>query len=259
MKTKLLTLSVILLLLLTSCVTTHDLIYLQNKSNTTENQIVPAIKPYRLQVNDILAITIKTLDDKLDEMFSNSKSTAVQTVENMYFSGYTVDDHGNVRLPILGEVNVLGNTVEEARIKIETKLLTDYFKKEAQLFVNVKLAGFRYAVNGEVINPGTKVSFQDRVNIIEALSNAGDISMVGDRKDVKVLRQYPGGIQTYSIDLTDAAAVNSPVFYLQPNDLIYVKPLKQKSWGTGGTGRETLTTLITSLSLVTTLFLLLKN
>lgn len=259
MKTKLLTLSVILLMLLTSCVPTHDLIYLNNNSKSNENQILPTSIPYRLQVNDILAITIKTLDEKLVEIFNTSKSTGLPTVENMYYNGYTVDDHGNLRLPILGEINVLGNTVEEVRIKIENKLLTDYFKKESQLFVNVKLAGFRYAVNGEVNSPGTKVSFQDRVNIIEALANAGDITMVGDRKDVKVMRQYPGGIQTYSIDLTDAAAMGSPVFYLQPNDLIYIKPLKQKSWGTGGTGRETLTTLITSLSLVTTLFLLLKN
>ena len=259
MKTKLMTFSVFLLLLFSSCVPTNDLTYLQNKSPKVENQVVEAAKPYRLQVNDVVSITIKALDEKLVEIFSLTKSTVSPTIENVYFNGYTVDDHGNIRLPILGEVNVLGNTVEEARIKVESKLLNEYFKKEAQLFVSIKLAGFRFAANGEVNNPGSKVLYQDRVNIIEALSNAGDITMVGDRKDVKVLRQYPGGIQTYSIDLTDAAAMGSPVFYLQPNDLIYVKPLKQKSWGTGGTGRETLTTLITSLSLVATLFILLKN
>lgn len=259
MKTKLLTFSVFLLLMLTSCVSTEDLTYLRNKSPKIENQVIEAAKPYRLQVNDVVTVNIKTVDEKLVEIFNSNKSTVSPTVENVYFSGYTVDDHGNIRLPVLGEINVLGNTVEEARIKVETKLLSDYFKKEAQLFVSVKLAGFRFAANGEVNSPGSKVLYQDRVNILEALANVGDITITGDRKDVKVLRQFPGGIKTYSIDLTDANAIYSPVFFLQPNDLIYVKPLKQKSWGTGGTGKESLATIITALSLVTTIFLILKN
>ena len=259
MKTKLLTFSVFLLLMLTSCVSTQDLTYLQNKSPKIENQVIEAAKPYRLQVNDVVTVNIKTVDEKLVEIFNSNKSTVSPTIENVYFNGYTVDDHGNIRLPVLGDLNVLGNTVEEARVKVESKLMSDYFKKEAQLYVSVKLAGFRFAANGEVNNPGSRVLYQDRVNILEALANVGDITMTGDRKDVKVLRQFPGGIKTYSIDLTDANAVYSPVFLLQPNDLIYVKPLKQKSWGTGGTGRESLATIITSLSLITTIFLILKN
>ena len=94
---------------------------------------------------------------------------------------------------------------------------------------------------------------------MEAIANAGDITVTGDRKDVKVIRTFPQGSETFSIDLTSDKAVNSPCFYLQPNDYIYVKPLKQKTWGTGKTGIESLTTIITILSLATTTFLLLKN
>jgi polysaccharide export outer membrane protein len=159
----------------------------------------------------------------------------------------------------LGEVNVLGSTLEEVRKKIETELLNQYFKKEAELFVTVKLAGFRYTVNGEVGNPGSKVLYQDRVNIFEAIANSGDITIVGDRKDVKIMRQFPSGTEIFSIDLTDGKAMTSPYFYLQPNDYVYIKPLKQKSWGTGKTGVESLGTIITILSLATTTFLLLKN
>lgn len=252
----------LLSLLLTSCVPTQDLIYLQNKENTA-NTAVNEIKnkPYRLQTNDVLSISIKAIDSKLVQIFTNPTNQDQTSSSNdvLYFNGYMVDDHGNIRMPILGEINVLGFTVEETRKKIEEKLLSDYFKKEAEIFVTVKLAGFHYTVNGEVSNPGTKILYQERVNIMEAIANSGDINITGDRKDVKIMRQFPHGTEIYSIDLTDSKALQSPYFYLQPNDYVYIKPLKQKSWGTGKTGVESLGTIITILSLATTTFLLLKN
>lgn len=247
-------------LLSTSCVPNKDLIYLQENKNTAIQNVNEVVsKPYRLQVNDVIRIDIKALDPKLVEIFNSGKEKIAETSESLYFLGYTVDDHGNIRMPILGEMNVLGYTVDEVRKKIEAQLLADYFKKEAEIFVNVRLAGFRYTVNGEVFNPGSNVLYQEKVTILEAIANAGDITVVGDRKDVKVMRQNPQGIETLSIDLTDASALQSPCFYLQPGDYIYVKPLKQKSWGTGKTGIESLGTIITILSLATTTFLLLKN
>lgn len=249
-------------ILFTSCVPTQDLIYLQNKGNADSNPInVVPTKPYRLQVNDVIQVTIKALDPKLVEIFSSNISQLQQspTAESLYFNGYAIDDHGNIRMPVLGEVNVLGNTVEETREKVEKMLLQDHFKKEAGIFVNVKLAGFRYTVNGEVQSPGSKILYQEKVNVLEAIANSGDITVTGDRKDVKVIRQFPQGAETFSIDLTDSKATQSPCYYLQPNDYVYVKPLKQKTWGTGKTGIESLSTIITILSLATTTFLLLKN
>jgi polysaccharide export outer membrane protein len=123
----------------------------------------------------------------------------------------------------------------------------------------VKLAGFRYTINGEVGSTGTKMLFQEHVNIMEAIANAGDITITGNRKAVTVIRQSPTGVQMQDIDLTDINVMKSPYYYLQPNDYIYVKPVKQKSWGTGKTGIESVTTIITVLSLATTVFLLLKN
>lgn len=260
MNNRLLYILFIIGLLFTSCVPSKDLIYLQDKGNS-KNEIVnqSTVKPYRLQTNDILSINIKALDSRLVDMFNGGAAQADKSSEGLYFSGYTIDDHGNIRVPVLGEINVLGFTVEEVRKNIELKLLTDYFKQEAQIFVNVKLAGFRYTINGEVGSTGTKLLYQEKVNILEAIANSGDITVTGDRKDVKVIRQFPQGAETFSIDLTDLNAMKSNVYYLQPNDYIYVKPLKQKTWGTGKTGIESLGTIITILSLATTTFLLLKN
>ena len=93
---------------------------------------------------------------------------------------------------------------------------------------------------------------------MEALANAGDITMTGNRKAVTILRQLPQGSELHEIDLTNIKAIESPYFYVQPNDFIYVKPLKQKSWGTGKTGLESISTVLTLLTLITTTFILLK-
>lgn len=249
-------------LLSASCVPTKDLIYLQKKDNTdTINVINPIVsKPYRVQSNDILIITIKALDPKLVAIFE--PTTEVQTAKSemgSYFDGFIVDDHGNIRMPILGEVNVLGFTLEEVRQNVEKKLLEEYFNKEANIFVTVKLSGLRYTINGEVESPGTKVLYQEKATIMEAIANSGDITVTGDRHAVVVIRKMPHGTEMHEIDLTDVKAMQSPYYYIQSNDYIYVKPLKQKAWGTGKTGIESLTTIITVLTLVTTTLLLLRN
>lgn len=247
-------------LMLSSCVPSKDLIYLQKKNSNTKDVIATVgVTPYRLQVNDVLSITINAIEPKLVAIFNSDSGSSGLSEQSLYFKGYSVDDHGNIRMPILGEVNVLALTTDEVRQKVEKLLLQDHFKSEAGIFVSVKLAGFRYTIIGEINAPGTKSLNQDKVSILEAIANSGDISVVGDRKDVVIMRQFPQGIETYSIDLTDYNALKSPYFYLQPNDYVYIKPLKQKTWGTGKTGIESLSSLITVLSLVTTTFLLLKK
>ncbi|MGL5111682.1 MAG: polysaccharide biosynthesis/export family protein [Flavobacterium sp.] len=253
-------------LLFVSCIPLKDLTYLQQKEEESPEKAIMTIasKPYRLQTNDVLSVNLKAIDPKLVAIFNASSSDGDQNLNQnsesgLYFSGFRVDDHGNIRMPILGEINVLGFTLEEVRLKIEKQLLEEYFNKEANLFVTVKLSGFRYTINGEVGSTGTKTLFQERVNILEAIANSGDITMVGNRKEVTIMRNSPTGVTLHDVDLTDRNVINSPYYYLQPNDYIYVKPLRQKSWGTGKTGIESLGTIITLLSLVTTTYLLLKN
>ncbi|MES2852814.1 MAG: polysaccharide biosynthesis/export family protein [Bacteroidota bacterium] len=249
--------------LFSSCIPTQDLIYLQKKNNSDGETMIAAVesKPYRLQTNDVLSITIKAIDPKLVAIFSpsNDGGAGGKSESGLYFDGFTVDDHGNIRIPVLGELNVIGYTLDEIRVRVEKQLLAEYFNKEANIFVTVKLAGFRYVINGEIGSTGTKTLFQEQVTIMEAIANSGDITITGDRKAVTIMRKTPTGVQMHDLDLTDINVMQSPYFYLQPNDYIYVKPLKQKTWGTGKTGIESLGTIITLLSLATTTFLLLKN
>lgn len=258
---------ILLISIVSSCIPNKDLVYLQNKNGTEHSiEIDQAFsKPYKVQVNDILSINIKALDQRLVEMFNPSSSQGQQqgqlmmSQNGLYFNGFTVDDHGNIRVPVLGEVNVLGFTVDEIRKTIEKRLLDEYFKAEARLFVNVKLAGLRYTINGEIGSPGTNFLYQDSATIMEAIANSGDITMTGNRKKVQVIRKTPHGYETHYLDLTDSRSMKSPYFYVQPNDYIYIKPLPQKSWGTGTTGMQTVGTIITALSLITTTILLSRN
>lgn len=248
-----------LVLFTASCVPTKELLYLQDNKNGNDTLIMNEIvkKPYRIQSNDVLVINIKTIDAELTEMFRVSQGNRNIVNEQItYFEGFNVDDHGNIRIPILGDVRVLGNTTEEVRMTIEKRLLEEYFNAEVSLFVTVKLAGIRYTINGEVRSPGTNIIYNDRATIMDAIATSGDITMTGDRKNVIIVRQYPHGVEMHTINLLDKKALESPYYYIQPNDFILINPLKQKSWGTGTTGIQTLSTVISALSLVTSIIIL---
>lgn len=263
MKRFLLVMGLILNSLLTSCIPHKDIVYLQNKEVATDpgQLMIEQQKPYRVQINDILNVRVKSIDQKSVNILNpiGEGSLNASSSERAYFDGFTVDMHGNIRIPSLGEINVLGFTTAEIETMVETKLLDEQFKETANIFVTVKLAGLRYSANGEVGSPGTQVLFQERVNIFQAIANVGEIPVTGDRKDVMIIRQYPQGQQIHHLDLTDVNVMNSPYYYIQPNDMIYVKPLKQKTWGTGTTGRETLTTIVSVVSLLTTTILLITR
>jgi polysaccharide export outer membrane protein len=248
---------------LSSCVPNKDLIYLQGKPipNKEIHKINNA--PYKLQVNDIITIDIKADKEDFVKLFLKSDTPAQGGGQNQsqsagYFSGYTVDRHGNIRMPYFGEINVLGYTTREVRAKIEEKL-SSYLEKGVDYFVTVKLDGIKYTVMGEVGSPGPKVIYQNQLSILDAITNSGDITVTGNRKKVEVLRFTPTGTYKYEIDLTKIDAINSEIFFIKPNDYINVMPLRQKSWGTGTTGLQSITTIVSIFTLVTSTILIVRG
>ena len=232
---------------------TKRLKYLQE----TDVDVEPAIaveriqKPYRIQTNDLLSIRVKALDQELVGMFNpiGEENPNATGEERLYYDGFLVSEQGTIRVPTLGKVYVLGLTVDEVREKIEEALLDKYFKEEANVFVTVKLAGIRYTTIGE-IGAGSQVIYKEQVTIMEAIANAGDISEYGDRTDVVIVRQYPGGEKRHHIDLTSMEAMKSPYYYIQPNDLIIVNPLPQKALGLGTTGLSAFQTIASVMALL---------
>lgn len=253
---------ILLCVFVSSCVTNKDVVYLQEDNRIEGDSILlnEVAKPYRVQVGDILRISVKALDKELTEIFDPSDLGGQdQGQSGLYFTGFTIDLHGKIEFPILGEINVLGRTLEDIEDKVEFLLLEKYFKKTAEIFVTVKLPGLNYSVVGEVKGGGSKVLFKERVNIIEAITNAGDILSTGDRKDVLIIRQYPNGQKIHHINLTSIDAMRSPYYYIQPNDMILVKPLKRKSLGAGQTAVQTISTMASLLSVLISTYFLTKN
>ncbi|MEH6408748.1 MAG: polysaccharide biosynthesis/export family protein [Leeuwenhoekiella sp.] len=250
----------ILCVCFTSCIPTKDLTYLQESGTSRDSLISVNLQqqPYRVQINDVLSIRVKALDQQLVELFnpSSSAETTNNLDEGYYYDGFAVDRHGKIRVPTLGEISVLGYTVEEIREMIEKMLLKDYFTEEANIFVTVKLAGIKYTIAGEINAPGTKVELTEQLSLMQAIANSGDILLTGDRKDVVIIRQYPGGQRVHHIDLTSIEAMKSPYYYIQPNDLILVNPIPQKSLGSGTTGLQSFTTILSIVTALTTAILL---
>ena len=257
---KKLILSLILLSLFSSCVSNKQLTYFQGEPVTNEEIRKLNNLPYRLQVNDILYINIKAENKDIVSMFTTSQSSgnASGGGGSLYLSGYSVDRHGNIRMPYIGEISVLGYTADETRVKIEKELST-YFKNLEKIFVTVKLQGIQFVITGEIGSPGTKNLQQNQVTIIDAVANSGDVSIVGDRQNILVIRNSMDGVKKYTLDLTKIEVFDSENFYVQPNDIIYVPPLKQKSWGTGTNGIQTFSTIVSIFSFVTSSVLLIKS
>lgn len=250
---------VFVLCFLSSCIPAKKLTYFQGEPATKSELYRLNNEPYRLQVNDILYIDIKAENPEIVSLFKNSETTSTtQGGEGLYFTGYTIDRHGNIRIPYIGDLNVLGYTEKEVRQKIESEL-TKYVKKVESLFVTVKLAGINFVITGEVGSPGTINLSQNEVTIVDAIANAGDVTTFGDRENIVVVRKTIDGVKKYKINLLEIALFDSDNFYVKPNDVIYVAPLKRKTWGFGATGFQTFTTLVTVFSFVTTTILLINT
>jgi len=250
-------------LIFNSCVPQKDLVYLQDKGTDSSSlpQVIEQQKPYRVQINDILNIRIKVLDQENATIFNptGEGELTASPQERAYFDGFIVDLRGNIKIPQLGDFQVLNLTTESIEDLVKKRLLEKEFNEFAQIFVTVKLAGLRYTTLGEIGSTGSQVIFQERATILEAIANAGDIPVEGNKKSVRILRQYPHGQEIHRLDLTDIAVMNSPYYYIQPNDIIIVDPLVQKSLGTGTNGLQTLTTILGAVTVITSTILIIDR
>lgn len=251
----------ILVILGSSCVSTTKLTYLQDKEGEPLELDTAGYQKlrrsyYKVQVNDLLDVRFRSFNEEVDRFFnlqSNQSTNMGMGGGNagrggnpqIYFNGYTVNSAGKLKLPVIGEIYVNGLTIEEIEAKLD-KLLLEYFNED-QVFVKVRLAGIKYTVIGE-INSGQYFLYQNEANVLEALANAGGVDFLGNRYAVQIVRMHPEGIKYYEVDLTDKRVISDPLFFIQPNDIINIRPLKQRSWGIGETGFQTFLSLIGAIS-----------
>lgn len=250
-----------LVLLGSSCVRNKDYIYLQSKVQTDSIFVAYSkIPEYLVQYNDVLRITIKSIDPKVTDLFNLYGNVnpmfggggVQQTGDPFYMIGYPVDDSGLINLPVIGKIYVRGYTVDQITHIIQKEV--DRYLNGA--YVNVQIGGIRYAVLGEVSRPGKFTVLQNRLTIFEAIAQAGDLNTVANRHEVQIIRQFPDGAQVVKLDLTSRDIIQSPYYFVRPNDVIYVQPLKARELGTGLTAQQTLQTIVLSISLLVNTVLL---
>ncbi len=180
---------------------------------------------YKIQTGDHLYIRVYSIDPKTSKFFQSDLPYLMNSTYQ-YLNTYVVDEFGYVSFSFIDKLFVKGMTVEEVQKALQAQL-DQYFKETT---VNVKLVNFQVGVIGEVNTPGNFTIEQDQINVFQAIGLAGGITDFGNFEEVKVIRQTQAGSEIHLLDLTDNRVLESPYYYLLPNDVIYIEPRKTKSW-----------------------------
>ena len=243
----------IILFLFTSCTSYKELRYLSNLDTTSIQMFHPMEKPdYRVQYQDILYINITTLNQEMNDILNPGIQRYAPSIyrdeSNIYIFGYTVSDSGTISLPILGDIYVYGHKLEEIKHDIKQRSL-EYLKDAV---INVKLLSFKFTVIGEVNRPGSYTNFNNQLTVLDAIGMAGDITDFGNRKEVIVVRPSKAGTYTYRINVQDKNLLQSEGYFLLPNDIVIVEPIKSKPF------QLNIPTMALFLTTISTLILVLS-
>ncbi|UKK47008.1 polysaccharide biosynthesis/export family protein [Prevotella sp. E9-3] len=221
------------LLLFASCASQKDVPYFQN-SKEVDLSKSQYLYDARIMPKDQLTITVSAADDQAVVPFNMTVPTPYTTNQRSTYSQamlqtYLVDNDGNIIFPIVGQLHVGGLTKSQAEEMILDRI-KPYMSEAVNPIVTVRMTGYQISVIGEVARPGTFNVSREKISILEALAQAGDLTIYGQRKNVQLIREDSTGRKSiYTFDLTDANIINSPYFYLQQNDVIYVTPNKVKA------------------------------
>jgi polysaccharide export outer membrane protein len=210
----------------------------------------------RIQPNDILSVSIQTIDPELNTVMAGgtnssagntgSASGSLKSGNANDITGFLVDKDGIIELPLAGKIKVAGLTTSEVRDEIRLKAMV-YYKTP---IVNVRIANFKVTVMGEVERPGSYLINGEKATILDALGEAGDLSIYGLRTNVLLSRNENGKQKMIRFDLTSSDIYDSPYFYLKQGDMIYVQPGKSKAASNDGATVRAYAFITSTLSLL---------
>jgi len=219
-------------IMLASCVPQKKVLYMQarNEADTVTKYQNERKIDYRIQSGDNLYIRVVSMDDKtnilLNSMGGSGNYSAINSDASIYLNSYMVNNDGYVQFPLTGKVYVKNLTVAGVRSAIQKKL-NEYLKESV---IIVKLVNYNITLLGEVRRPGQYKIYQNNINLFEAVSMAGDLTDFAKRNKVAIIRQTKDGSSVHYVDLTQRDVLESPFFYLKPNDIIYVGPVRGKQF-----------------------------
>lgn len=250
------------LLLLMSCSSSKNVAYIQN-SDTVDLSRSEFLYDARIMPKDILMVTVNTVNPEASAPFNLMVSATLRASSSQSISSnralqtYLVDNDGCIEFPVVGTLKVGGLTKSECEQLIHDKIRR-YLNAEENPIVTVRMSNYKISVLGEVSRPGMFTVGNEKINIFEALAQAGDLTIYGVRDRVRLIREDEKGQKNvYTLNLNDAEIINSPYYYLQQNDIIYVEPNKVKSRNSG-IGQST-SLWLTATSIMISLSSLLYN
>jgi polysaccharide export outer membrane protein len=217
------TFSLFVLLALFSSCSKRNLVYFSDMAASDPAVPIKNFQSPRIQPDDILAITVSSLSAESNVLFNNVLLPAngnVGTLAEKINEGYLVDKNGSINFPVIGRITLGGLTKEEAQDK-----MTDLIKTQVKNpIVNVRFRNFKVTVIGEVMKPASFVVETEKINVLEALGLAGDMTVYGRRENVLIIREKDGIRTTTRLNLNSKGVLSSPYYYLQQNDIVYVEP-----------------------------------
>ncbi|SKB98223.1 polysaccharide export outer membrane protein [Parapedobacter luteus] len=246
-----------LLVGLSSCVSRKDLVYFGDVPTDNPRTKLPDYQEPIVQVDDILHVTIQTVDGglamaagQLSGGIADASANAERTSSTAP-AGYLVDKDGQITMPMLGTFSVAGLTTSEVRKQV-TEAASKYFKNPT---VQVRFANFKITVIGEVSRPATYTVPSEKVTLLDALGMAGDLTIYGKRDNVLLIRDNEGQKEFVRLNLTSYESLNSPYFYLKQNDVIYVEPGRGRLASLNNTPRQVVAITASIVSLVSVILL----
>lgn len=217
-----------------SCIPQSKIVLLQYDNindSTYANAFVPEVDPmieYRIQPNDYLYINVASIDRELSMFMEPLAGVNFLGAYNQALVGYHVDHHGMINFPFLGKIHLVGYTIDEAHDVMREeaqKLLGDQIRVDVRLINNV------VNVMGEVRSEGNFNMTRSKITIFEAIALAGGFTDYARRGEVKVFRTVGGEHFVYAVDLTSGKLIGENMFYVFPNDVVYVEPMRAKALG----------------------------
>lgn len=230
------------------CISTKKATYFNDLNSTIITSSTP-IPETIIRKNDLLNITVSSLDAKATEIFNAPNLVpAMNTGSSSEILGYLVGSDGSIQFPILGNIKAEGLTKDQLKVIIQKKLADQDLLKDP--IVSVRFLNFRVTVLGEVKNPTAVTVPSEKISLLEAIGLAGDLTIYAKRDNVLVIREKENGDKEIKrINLNSAELLSSPYYYLKSNDIVYVEPNKSKVASTGR-GQQWVPAVLSGLSLI---------
>lgn len=238
---------------LASCASKKDVVYFQNASNfetiVSKNNFSPKFK-----VDDLVSIHISTLNMEASAPFNLFRGAAEGGIRPEQVD-YLIDGNGEIDFPVIGKIKIAGLSPEETRVLLRIKL-SDYLKGP---IINIRLKNFKVTILGEVNKPGTYPINGERITILEAIGLAGDLTIKGQRENVKVIRDFDGTKVYTEVDLTNKDVLKSSVYYLTQNDVVYIEPNQSAVTASSLDNRASILVSIASVLITSSVILLTQK